>query len=154
MQNYQATHHFLNLKQHHSPHHSNRFLSTVVYLHYSSSISLRDDFLFTFKSTNLLSPTLTVFPIHYITAGSSGWLYPESVMLSHWLEWRTGPLPTAVISTSKPRSYNFTTCKSSSLAYHKSLYRFNFVRCSSTLDESNWWHAITFHKDTCKVSTG
>lgn len=83
--------------------------------------------LLTFKSNNLLSHTLFVLYIHYSGAGSTSWPYPKNMMLSHWLERKTGSLPTAVISENEPRSYNFMVCKSDSLTYHKSLPGFNQV---------------------------
>lgn len=39
----------------------------------------------------------------------------------------TGPLLSALVSADTPRSHNSTICKSSSLCYHRSLSRFNYV---------------------------
>lgn len=97
----------------------------------------------TFKWKNLLLPPFFVLYIHYSGAGSSSWPYPKSMMLCHWLERKTGSLPTAIISKNEPRSYNFAVCRSDSLTYHKSLSRFNQVL--SDASAPGWNQLMKYH---------
>lgn len=132
MQNYQATHHCLNLEQHHNPRHPSRFLNTAVCLFYLTSRWFHcshSDQGICFHPRSLSSTHTMQLQVH-----SADWVQTVRCFPSDG--WRTGPLPTTVVSTDEPRSYNFIICKSSSLSYHKPvLVQLCFVWCSDTLDD-------------------
>lgn len=113
MQNYQATHHCPNLKQHGSPHHLHGFLSTVVCLHSFSTTLPRDDFIvhtqtkeFAFTHTHCLPYTLYSCRFIQLTISKKHDAFPLTGKMRMLF-------PLLLAQQIELRSYNLTICKSS-----------------------------------------